>query len=282
MKNDSGINNAGTFHIICRECDGTVFQNYEDPETYINTPTPEMLNQIVLKNSLRDIYKHETELELFDLFKAMMVRKEPKFASLFDMFLEPQRSARKLDINECYGVCNRAKAFIDDKLPWFELASYDLLDFVTPVAFQGMMAISTGMNGEIINNRFTTDINYKLEYLHLAILPLQNKTAVITIVDKSNERIKQFVFFLQTAPSATRLEVLNRMLFMYAEDYFFSKQLKDKTIKSLELVAQMLQDAGTVKGYENQALAREIRDYDLRRDIAIPNLLTKEYEVIKC
>lgn len=281
LKNDSGVNNAGTFHLICRDCDSRVFRSYEDPEAYANTPTEEMLNQMALKNSLRDIYKHEIELELYVQTKTMLAKKEPILSPVLEAMLAPARHAREMDIKECYEVFCCAKRFIENSKPWIELASFDLLDYITPVAYQGMIALATGVNGEVINNRFTTDDNYRIVYLHLAILPLQESTAIITFADQNDKRIKQFTHFLQSSPADERLRILNCILFMYTEDYFLSKQLTEKTTKSLERIAQMMQDSGTVKGYEEQALAREIKDYDLRRDIAIPNLLTKEYEVIK-
>ena len=34
LSSDFGINNAGIFHIICKTCDSSVFQDYEKAETY--------------------------------------------------------------------------------------------------------------------------------------------------------------------------------------------------------------------------------------------------------
>ena len=75
LNNDSGISNAGIFHIICKPCDGSVFQDYEKAEAYETYPTEKALNQIALKNALRDIYKHETEIEMFEASKQIMKEK---------------------------------------------------------------------------------------------------------------------------------------------------------------------------------------------------------------
>ena len=45
---DTGVNKAGTFHIICRDCDSRTFQLYEDPNAYNSKPTDQMLAQIAL------------------------------------------------------------------------------------------------------------------------------------------------------------------------------------------------------------------------------------------
>lgn len=49
LSSDSGVKNSGTFHIICRQCDGTIFQDYENPQAYSETPSSKILNQIALK-----------------------------------------------------------------------------------------------------------------------------------------------------------------------------------------------------------------------------------------
>lgn len=82
LNNDSGISNAGIFHIICKPCDGSVFQDYEKAEAYETYPTEKALNQIALKNALRDIYKHETEIEMFEASKQIMKEKN-RILSLF-------------------------------------------------------------------------------------------------------------------------------------------------------------------------------------------------------
>lgn len=85
LNNDSGISNAGIFHIICKPCDGSVFQDYEKAEAYETYPTEKALNQIALKNALRDIYKHETEIEMFEASKQIM--KEKNRIMSFTLFI---------------------------------------------------------------------------------------------------------------------------------------------------------------------------------------------------
>lgn len=77
LTKDSGVSNAGVFHIICRPCDGSVFQNYENESAYNTEISNTTLNQIALKNSLRDIYKHEMELEMFEASKELIKEKKP-------------------------------------------------------------------------------------------------------------------------------------------------------------------------------------------------------------
>ena len=62
LKEDSGIGNAGTFHIICEGCDNTIFQEYENPDAYTATPSHRILAAIALKSNLKYIYKRKVEI----------------------------------------------------------------------------------------------------------------------------------------------------------------------------------------------------------------------------
>ena len=181
LSNDSGISNAGIFHIICKECDGSAFQDYEKAEAYETCPTEKMLNQIALKTALRDIYKHEIEVKLFE--ESMLEMKE-----IFDA----QISARKLDVQECYEIYDISKSFLTTSESWIKVISYDRLNYTCPIAFHGMVPLVTGLDGEIINDNFNYNLDYKTEYLHVAVFPLKDATAVILFVNSKSTRYMKF------------------------------------------------------------------------------------------
>lgn len=66
---DTGVNKAGTFHIICRDCDSRTFQLYEDPNAYNSKPENVFMNPTTHK-----------ELRKNDLFMDMC-RKSTDFRS---------------------------------------------------------------------------------------------------------------------------------------------------------------------------------------------------------
>ena len=277
LSKDSGLNNAATFHIICKPCDNSVFQDYEKAEVYDTAPSETALNQIVLKNSLRDIYKHEMEIELFEASKQMMKEKQPLLSFLVAPMVDAQIKARMRDTKECYEIFRRAKGYLSDPESWLRVVSYDKLDYTVPIAFQGMVALVTGMNGEVINDNFNHKRNYKIEYLHLAVFPLKGSTAVMLFLDSENKRYAMFEKHITETTLQKRLEIINRIIVLYAEDYFLSKKLDEETLKNLEGTAQTLQDMLTTN--PTKSLRNAVKDYDLRRDICIPNLFLKDYAV---
>ena len=276
---NSGIGNAGIFREICRSCDGKVFQDYEQANAYDVSPSEKILNQIALKNSLRDIYKHETEIEMFEGMKRKLKENSQVPSFMVDLVINKQIEARKMDLQECYDVLNKAKEYLVSATHWLNLISFDKLNYTVPIAFQGMVALITGVNSETINNIFTRKKKYKIQYLHIAVFPLNNETVVITFQEKNNNRYQVFERFLKETTLEKRMEIINRILFLYTEDYYLSKQLDADIIKSLEESAQTIQDTFTIS--PKRSLINAIKDYDLRRDTCIPNLLSKGYAVNK-
>lgn len=75
--------------------------------------------------------------------------------------------------------------------------------------------------------------------------------------------------------NANRLEIINRIMLWYAEDYFFSPQLPKEVSDELEQSARQMQDV--VSFNPEKSLKNAVKDYDLRRDTCLPNLLSQEY-----
>jgi len=80
-----------------------------------------------------------------------------------------------------------------------------------------MVALITGINGELINDNFNHKNNYKMEYLHVAVFPLKKSTAIITFMASNNSRYVKFEESISKLTQSQRLEVINRIIFLYAE-----------------------------------------------------------------
>ncbi len=227
---DSGVKKSGIFRIICANCDNTLFQGYEKTDAYKATPNHAILNQIALKNALRDIYKHEAEIAMFKQMQTFIYERSPQMGAFASLYTASQIRARSIDVKECYGVFEQAKNSLENENEWIELYTYDKLNYVVPIAFQGMIALITGVNGELINNIYEYHESYVVEYLHLAIFPLKNESVVITFSDKKNSRMSSFKENIKKLSTSDRLKVINRILFWYTEDYFLSPNLSKEII----------------------------------------------------
>ena len=184
---------------------------------------------------------------------------------------------KKRDIQECYEIYETAKSFLTTSKSWIRVVSYDKLNYTCPLAFQGMIPLVTGVDGEVINDIFNHKRNYKIEYLHTAIFPLKKATAVILFVDSKCTRYAKFEKSIANMTQEQRLEIINRIIFLYTEDYYLSKQLDEETMRVLQEPTKLLQDMVTTN--PSKSIKNAVKDYDLRRDLYLPNLFLKEYSV---
>lgn len=68
--------------------------------------------------------------------------------------IDAQIKARTRDIEECYEIFRKAKEYLISPKDWLRVVSYDKLDYTVPIAYQGMVGLVTGMNGELINDNY--------------------------------------------------------------------------------------------------------------------------------
>lgn len=97
-----------------------------------------------------------------------------------DAYFSSQMKARSQDIKDCYDIFDTVKSNLNIASPNVHMVSFDKLNYVVPIAFQGMIALITGVSGELINNQYNYAPDYSVEYLHLAIFPLENSSVIIT------------------------------------------------------------------------------------------------------
>ncbi len=257
--------NAGTFFIICNDCDNSRFQKYENPQSYLTDPARdyELINQIALKNILSAIYKHEVEAEMISL----MQQDEPSTDYLFTQ----QFHMKEIEIQECYNAFNKCQHSTKSRTPWLNVIISENLNYIAPIAYQGMIPVITGFDGEIINNKYITDPEYQIEYIHFAVLPINNQTIILAFMDKDNMRYDRFIKRVNALSKTKKVQLISYMLFLYCEEYYYSKQITQRIPIQVKKIATSLEDPFFVNPQES--LKRAIEDYSLRKAWTFPNVL---------
>ena len=180
---EKGINNAGTFHFICRKCDGVLFQDYENKDALINYPSDSMLAEIAMKNVLLMLSKRGEEKEIFNI-----IQKEKNVFENKKILDEVQ----DLDIKEYLEDFRFYKEIIDGKKSGcFQILYWKKLPYTTPVAAQSPIAIYKDMNGNIVNDVYSEDPNYRIQNVHLCIFPIENETVILLFCHKREKNYKK-------------------------------------------------------------------------------------------
>lgn len=272
MKENVGINSAGTFQLICRECDSSIFQKYENPGAYLLQPTERILAQIALKNELHMISKRNHEVELYDFL-------EKKFDSFKS--LGTGKSVEELDLIEYQASLQYAlNTLSGNKKDRYHLCFCRLLDYVVPVATQASLCIVGDLEDGIINNIYNFSEQYHMASIHVAIFPLEKTSIVLLFVESGVKRYRKFIKQLNKLEPEDQLAAINYMVFSYTENTFLLPSVYNKVKKNPNFmeVCRRTTIAQTPIAFV-EPLKVAIDEFSFSKRNTIPNLLSKEYSI---
>lgn len=269
-----GVNKAGTFQVICRECDSKIFSAYEEPSNYNNTPTPQMLAQIAMKNYLKLISKRMIEHSLYEMIG--------EINPLTEGFIEHMHSVQKLDLDEVQKGFEKAKRL--SKKNWdreYYLFYYEKLDYVVPIAFQVPITLISDLDGGIVNNIYNMSTQYCTQDLHICVFPLEDSSIVMMFVDSNHKKYRNFYKKFNELPLQEKLGIINYIIFLYSEDIFLSKEISEEVLKDKNLldVSKQTVLARTINPDPEVIIEEAKRVHDLSKWSSIPNLLSEKYKI---
>lgn len=164
-----GIKRTITFNIICNDCDNTLFQEYEDPNAYDKKISIQMIQKIALKNYLRMLAKRLQELENH---KMQLNSKKDNSGFKLDpiSMIEVKTLLQhiKIDLIDINDFSEEIENNLKGKTKYYIIDEIDL-NYVVPIAFQGTLNLVAGFNGELINDIYNSNPNYKLLDLKVVI-----------------------------------------------------------------------------------------------------------------
>lgn len=272
---DKGVQESGTFHLICRECDSTIFRDYEKADNYENTPTMKMLAQIALKNYLKSISKRLFEIALYDNMADLT--KNP----LFNEYIANKQNINKVDLGEfIFGYKRAVKAGIKSWNDEYYLFCYEKLNYVVPIAFQSNITLLSDFDDNIINDIYNYSTDYHTEDIHICVFPLKDSSIVMIFIDSKSKRYRKFCKQFRQLSLEDRLTAINYIIFCYSEDVFIYKNIDPEIINNQKLVeaSQKNSDALTNSPQQNPIKAA-IESYSFSKMHDIPNLLLEKYKI---
>lgn len=269
-----GINKAGTFHLICNECDNTLFQDYENPSSYINRPTDKVLAQIALKNCLQMISKRNEEQELYKILGQEYENGKS--------IVEEKLSIAEMDLNEYVSSFRYAYKTIQSSNTKnkYYLCYYRVLDYVVPYATQSGIAIVSDFEDATINNIFCDSSDYKIKSIHCTILPLKKTSVVMLFVENGEKRYRKFYKQLNKLTPEDQLAAINYIVFSYTENVFMHPNTALAMQNNPEFMDACRKSTDIISGLPlllKDPLTIAIDDFSLSNRNRIPNLLCRDY-----
>lgn len=282
-KKDKGLNEAGTFHLICRKCDNDIFTQYENEiSIYGIKLSNKALRQIEMKNVLKMIYENKLEY--------IGYKKQLEYLNRFadapglindknDAIIRKEEHKKQIDKFE-----NRYDYLKKGEVVYRILYEEDL-PYVIPVAFQTTMGLITDFEGNYINNPL--EVYEESEFFYFCCFPVKEKdkmkksgSKIIVFEDINNKKYEKFFDKLKKFEKNEQLAILNYILFVYSEEYFISKGISKEVLQRLKPLVNTTPD---LKIY-NKAPEEKIRQeyakiYDYLKYSEYPNLFSKEYGI---
>ena len=268
---ENGVNKSGTFNYICRECDSTFFQDYENQDNIVVMPTDKMLAEIAVKNILLQINKRAIETQLIDIQQ----RKYGAFENPQDII-----DIKNLDMREYESELMFHKAIADkNETGGYQILFWDELPYRVPIATQSAIAMPKDMCGNRINNIYDFSETTRMQYMHLAIFPLNKKSIVLAFYHKRDKLYRNLRHQINSLPKEKVLKYLNYVVFAYTENYYISTTIrheieKNENLQMLSMESDGLPGLGLL-GTNNMFGI----DYKPISADSIPNFLSSEWAI---
>ena len=283
--NDKGVSNSGTIQIICRKCDSFYFQEYENEMNLMSYPSDKMLSQLALKNFLLELVRRREEKYFFEksmsdntIKKALYIRiPEISNKTLENTSQKIKDFHNSFDIEDFQNEILLHKTAIEDNLKGaYQIIFHEVLPYKTPIAFQGSLTLIRDMYGYPVNDTNNHSKNNRIQKLHLAILPLKEKTTGLAFYHKRDRKYKSLKSQFNSSARLKKLDFLNYLIFAYTENYYFSQKIKEKirTNDKLVLLSQEL------FGKPNLGQYVGVDSYKRVEPDEIPNFLLEEWAII--
>ncbi|MEZ9840133.1 hypothetical protein AB4323_23855 [Vibrio sp. 10N.261.52.C11] len=271
LKPDSGVNQAGTFHVICRDCDSKIFSDYENKDTYDSSLKQKTLAQIAMKNYLKAISQRAFEIAFHENLEE---DSGIDFSSI--------NNIKDLDLKENVRGFERAKKVdlkcIQDE---YYLFFHEKLNYVVPIAFQHKLALAVDLEGYVVNNLYNHDPKYKIQHLHLAVFPLEETSVVVMFIDKKDTRYLQFIRQFNLLSLEDKLALANYIVFLYSEDFFLSTSLDEKIVND-EILKCVSGSIGVGMVGLGGSIVEALKDnFSLAVFKDVPNLLSPDHSVCR-
>lgn len=277
LNSDKGIGEAGTFKLLCRECDGKIFQDYENMESLCTMPSESILEEIALKNVLMMLNKRYFEIELFNNIQTEFNAPYP---------YEIKQEANSLDERDFWWDFVRIRDMIklsDDKKSKFKLFYWKKLDYIIPIAFQGLVPLYGDLNGDLITDIYNTSEDLIVKHMHICMFPLETNSVVFAFYHEDDKEYDNFANQFDKLENDEKLTLLSYIVHEYCEDMFFAKKFPHRTwiINKLKKTASDSSEIWAFNKFDAEFQKKSNLNKLKYRDKNFPCILYEKYSVHK-
>lgn len=223
INSDKGINEAGTFKLLCRECDSIIFQDYENQEALCDRPSESILEEIALKNVLMMLNKRYIEIQLFNNLQS-----EYKMPYPYDV----KQEANSLDERDFWWDFIRIKNMMNlsvEKKSKYKLFYWRKLDYIIPIAFQGLVTLYGDLDGNMVTDIYNTSEDLIVKHMHICMFPLEKSSVIFAFYHEDDKEYDNFSNQFDKLNDEEKLTVMSYIVYEYCEDMLLAKKFPHRT-----------------------------------------------------
>lgn len=258
LARSTGINNAHTFRLICRDCDKIRFTNYENPDNIINFDSlslhlkKKVLCEMSIKTHLAHIsmkYRRLVSLDMANQGKIAELESQGKLIS-----------AERLDINEHEEYIDKLiKAIKTNKNP-FEIIYNRVLDYKTKIATQTIINFNFDLNGQVIFNPNNVVENNECRYFYLMIIPYKEKTRILFYIERKNiKNVSNIIEQFNKLSDEEKLHFLFISLIVHDQQFYMAPSFSESIFNGDKKLVKLYDQ--TERSLKYQSKIKDFRKY---------------------
>lgn len=230
VEKTTGINNAYTFRLICKECDKKAFRDYENPDNilYFDSLSPQIQKQMLCQMSLKSHLSHcQTK---YNRLISKDIATGGKAHELEEQgILTPER----IDLIEHFEYIDAIRKSEKTNKNPFRILYNKLLNYKTDFATQTVICFIYDLKGRKIFDPNDLSPDNKCSYFYLMILPVKEHTRVLFYTEeKWMWRVETLAKQFETLSEEDKLHFLFISLIIHDQEFYVRPSRAKEIIKS--------------------------------------------------
>lgn len=220
----TGIKNAHTFRLICKNCDRTLFTDYENPNNILDFDSlpselkTKMLREMSLKAHLSHIQTKYNRLITKDIVTGGAVSRLEKEGKL-----SPERIDLIEHLEYIENINNASYKVLFNKQ----------LDYNVGFATQTLFYYVYDMKGHKLFNIHDLKTNEKISPFYLSIIPLKGTTRILFFVDKEiDEKANRLVNQFNELTEEEKFKFVFVSLIVFDQEFYVNPSIAKNIVKN--------------------------------------------------
>lgn len=262
----TGVKNAYTFRLICKDCDRKTFQDYENP---LNLENFDSLDLNTKKKILCEmaIKTHLSHISM--KYRKMVARDLPTGGKLGTLEQEGKLIiAERIDMEEHERYIQTLRKFIKSNKNPFVVLYDKVLDYKTKLATQTVINYNYDLTGKKIFDPNLVIYDNECRYFYLMILPQKDKTRILFYIEKEYlPNVQVIADQFQSLSDGDKLHFLFISLLIHDQQFYMAPTFAETIFKKNKKIVKLYVSTEVSARYQSKI--KDFRKYT--------NYLLKEY-----